>query len=152
MDNLKPSLYANAQMLIRKPVSQVFEAFIDPEITKNFWFTKASRKMETGKTITWQWEMYNASATVLVKEIIKNKKISIKWEEPVTTIDFEFEELSDELTYVTIKHYGSHKTGDELLEKIRDSSSGFTAVLDGLKAFLEHNINLNLVADKFSKK
>ena len=31
-----------AQMLIRKPVSSVFQAFIDPQITSRFWFTKSS--------------------------------------------------------------------------------------------------------------
>jgi uncharacterized protein YndB with AHSA1/START domain len=39
--NLK---YSEAQMLIRKPVSEVFNAFIDPEKTKYFWFTKGSGK------------------------------------------------------------------------------------------------------------
>jgi uncharacterized protein YndB with AHSA1/START domain len=29
-------LFAEAGMLIRKPVEQVFEAFIDPETTNNF--------------------------------------------------------------------------------------------------------------------
>jgi hypothetical protein len=32
-----------------------------------------------------------------------------------------------------------------------DSTSGFPLVLAGLKAFLEHNVRLNLVADRFSK-
>jgi uncharacterized protein YndB with AHSA1/START domain len=31
-----------AQMLIRKPAETVFQAFIDPKITTNFWFTKSS--------------------------------------------------------------------------------------------------------------
>jgi hypothetical protein len=43
-------------------------------------------------------------------------------------------------------------TGEKLLAKIKDSTGGFTTVLDGLKAFLEHGINLNLVADKFPDK
>ena len=28
------------EMLIRKPVHEVFEAFINPDITTKFWFTK----------------------------------------------------------------------------------------------------------------
>lgn len=36
-NNLKCS---EAQMLIRKSVSEVFQAFIDPEVTRHFWFTK----------------------------------------------------------------------------------------------------------------
>ncbi len=39
---------AEAAMLIRKPANTVFEAFIDPEITKNFWFTKGSGKLSDG--------------------------------------------------------------------------------------------------------
>ncbi|MEO6905534.1 MAG: polyketide cyclase, partial [Ginsengibacter sp.] len=62
-------LEVEAQMLIRKPVTLVFQAFIDPAITTNFWFTKSSGQLETGKTITWEWEMYGISTNVLVKEI-----------------------------------------------------------------------------------
>jgi len=144
--------YAGAQMLIRKPVEQVFEAFIDPAVTKNFWFTRSSGTLALNKRITWTWDMYNASTTVLVKEIIKNKKIIIEWNDPPTIVDFDFKVLSDISTYVTIKNYGFDKTGDDLIDAIRDSTGGFTTVLDGLKAFLEHDINLNLIVDKYPKE
>ena len=68
------SIFVEAQMLIRKPAEKVFEAFIDPAITTNFWFTKSSGKLEPGKTVKWEWEMYNVSTDVLVKEIVPNKK------------------------------------------------------------------------------
>jgi uncharacterized protein YndB with AHSA1/START domain len=145
---------SEAQMLIRKPVSEVFQAFIDPELTKHFWFTKGSDKLEVGKTVTWEWEMYNFSTKVVVKEIVANQKIVIEWftSEQPTTVDFDFKTLSDGTTFVSIKHYGFDKTGDELLETIKDSTGGFTIVLAGLKAYLEHNINLNLILDKFPKE
>ena len=43
MDNLqlKQVPIAKTGMLIRKPVADVFEAFINPDITTKFWFTKA---------------------------------------------------------------------------------------------------------------
>lgn len=140
------------QMLIRKPVNEVFNAFIDPEITINFWFTKSSGKLEVGKTVTWQWEMYGASADVLVKEIITNQRIIAEWDEPATTIDFNFEVIDENSTYVVIKNYGFHETGDELIAIIKDSTGGFTTVLDGLKAYLEHGLRLNLIGDKFLTK
>jgi uncharacterized protein YndB with AHSA1/START domain len=145
---------SEAQMLIRKPVSEVFQAFIDPELTKHFWFTKGSDKLEEGKTVTWEWEMYNFSSKVVVKEIVVNQKIVIEWftSEKPTTVEFYFKTLSDGSTFVSIKHYGFGKTGDELLETIKDSTGGFTIVLAGLKAYLEHNINLNLILDKFPKE
>jgi len=140
------------QMQIRRPVSQVFNAFIDPDLTKEFWFTKGSGKLEIGKTVTWTWEMYNHSAQVFVKAIIENVKITIEWGTPLTTVDIEFKSLSDDTTYVIIKEYGYNKTGTELLDTVKDATGGFTTVLDGLKAFLEHGINLNLIADKFPKE
>lgn len=70
---------AKAEMLIRKPASEVFEAFVDPEITKRFWFTKSTDRLEAGKHIVWTWEMYNHSIDVEVKEIEPNKRILIEW-------------------------------------------------------------------------
>ncbi len=151
MENNK-TYCVETQMQIRKPAEQVFNAFIDPNLTKEFWFTKGSDKLEIGKTVTWTWEMYNHSAQVFVKDIIENKKIIIEWGEPLTTVVFEFKSLSDGTTYVTINEFGYDKIGTELLDTVKDATGGFTTVLDGLKAFLEHGINLNLIADKFPKE
>jgi len=140
-----------AQMLVRRPAREVFEAFIDPAITTNFWFTKSSGRLEAGKTVTWEWEMYGASAQVVVKEIIDSRKIKIEWGSPATTVDFEFHDRGDNTTYVVIKNYGFRQAGDELIQTIKDSTGGFTTVVDGLKAYLEYNLKLNLIADKFPK-
>lgn len=139
-------------MLIRKPVSEVFAAFLEPSITRNFWFTKASGRLEVGKTILWEWEMYGVSTQVVVKEIVRNERIVIEWDVPSTTVEFLFKTLSDGSTYVVIRNYGFHQTGDDLLNVIKDVTGGFTTVLDGLKAYMEYNINLNLIADKFPKE
>lgn len=150
MANKKPMV--ETQMLIRKPVSQVFQAIIDPSITSNFWFTKSSGHLEVGKTVTWEWEMYGVSTNVLTKEIIPNKLISTEWGNPATSVDYEFTPLTEETTYLVIKNYGFHETGDELIQVIQDNTGGFTTVLDGMKAYLEHRIKLNLIADKFPKE
>lgn len=147
----KNSPVVETQMLIRRPVAQVFQAFIDPAITTNFWFTKSSGALEAGKTVTWEWEMYGVSAQVFVKDIIQDRKIVVEWGNPVTTIEFEFRDMNDQTTYVVIKNYGFRLEGDELIQAIKDNTGGFTTVLDGLKAYLEHNLKLNLIADKFPK-
>ena len=143
---------AEAQMLIRKPVAEVFEAFIDPAITKNFWFTKGSGKLEVNKKVTWEWEMYHVSTPVVAKEILQNEKILFEWDEDPKTVEFKFKTLMDGSTFITVTECGYNMTGDELLSVVKRSTGGFTTVLDGLKAFLEHNINLNLVADKFPRE
>ena len=144
-----PKPTVECQMMIRKPISEVFQAFVDPEITTKFWFTKSSGKLEKGKTVVWEWEMYGVSDKINVVELKPNEKISIEWDNPTTTVDFEFSELSKDTTYVIIKNYGFHQTGNDLIEAIKNNTGGFTTVLDGLKAYLEFGIELNLVRDKF---
>jgi uncharacterized protein YndB with AHSA1/START domain len=148
----KRSKCAEAQMLIRKPVDKVFEAFINPSITKNFWFTKGSDRLEVDKKITWEWEMYNISTTVIAKEIVQNHKIVFEWDNTTKTVEIHFKELGDNSTFVTITESGFSQTGDELIAAIKEATGGFTTVLDGLKAFMEHKIKLNLIADKFPKE
>lgn len=148
----KNKVVIETQMLIRKPIKHVFQAFIDPDITKNFWFTKSSGKLEPGKSIIWQWEMYGALAEVFVKDIIANEKILIEWGDPITTVEFLFMEQTDQATYVIIKNYGFDLKGDQLIQAIINNTGGFTTVLDGLKAYLEYNIPLNLIGDKFPNK
>lgn len=144
---------AEAQMLIRKPVAEVFEALVNPELTKNFWFTKGSGRLEVNKKVTWEWEMYNVTTPVVAREILQNEKIVFVWgDDQPKTVEFKFVRLRDGGTFVTVSECGYAKTGDQLLEIIKQSTGGFTTVLDGLKAFLEHNINLNLIADKFPKE
>jgi uncharacterized protein YndB with AHSA1/START domain len=139
-----------AEMLIRKPVAEVFEAFIDPDITTKFWFTKSSGKLETGRQIQWDWEMYNASAQISVKAIEQNKRILIEWAVyGTTTIEWLFYPQADNTTFVSITNAGFSGNGDEVVKNALDSMGGFTMVLCGLKALLEHNIILNLVADRF---
>lgn len=138
-----------AQMLVRKPAMDLYNAFIDPAITTHFWFTKSSGALEAGKSVTWQWEMYGVSAPVYVREVIPGRKIALDWGEPFTCVDFHFQAVDEGSTYVVINEYGYNLTGTPLLKRVADSTGGFTTVLDGLKAYLEHGIVLNLIADKF---
>ena len=146
---LKEIPSSNTGMLIRKPVAKVFEAFIDPDITTKFWFTKSNGKLEVSQSIQWEWEMYNVSAQVTAKTIEPNKRIVIEWPgyNGSTVVTWQFAPQSDDTTYVTIKETGFIGNGDEIVQQVADSTQGFTLVLAGLKAFLEHNIQLNLVAD-----
>jgi uncharacterized protein YndB with AHSA1/START domain len=87
----------------------------------------------------------------MVKAIEKNKRIFIDWSafgEP-TTVEWIFTPYKNTGTFVSITNSGF--TGDEskVIQQIIDSTEGFTFVLAGAKALLEHNIQLNLVADRF---
>jgi uncharacterized protein YndB with AHSA1/START domain len=146
--------FAKAEMMIRKPVNEVFEAIINPEITTKFWFTNSTGKLEEGKDLKWTWEMYNVTVPVSVEALIPNELILIKWgnKQQQSMVEFAFKVLSDSRTYLTIKNYDFNSGGDELVSLVIDSTGGFALFIAGLKAYLEHNIQLNLVADKFPKE
>lgn len=143
---------AIAEMLIRKPASEVFEAFINPEITTKFWFTKSSGRLEEGKKVKWTWEMYEITAVYSVTKIEKNKSIVGEWPygDVTTHLEFIFTPCQDG-TFVSIVNSGFKGDGDKVVNNALDSKGGFTFVLAGLKAYLEHGIQLNLVLDAFPK-
>jgi uncharacterized protein YndB with AHSA1/START domain len=145
--------FAKAEMLIRKPVSNVFQAFIDPEITSKFWFTKGSGKLEEDKPTEWTWEMYGFSLTVLTKVLKENQKIVIEWGAPeeITLVEFIFTSLNENETFVSIINSGFKGDTDKIIDQVRNSTEGFTLVLAGAKAYLEHHLQLNLVLDRFPK-
>jgi uncharacterized protein YndB with AHSA1/START domain len=147
---LKNPPVANAAMLIRKPVADVFEAFVNPEITSKFWFTKGSGRLEAGKKIKWDWEMYHFSIDVDVKAIEKNSRILIEWpgQRGLATVEWNFTSRPDG-TFVDVTNKGFHGDDEQVVQEALDSTGGFTWVLAGAKAFLEHNIQLNLVRDRF---
>lgn len=142
---------AKTGMLIRKPVSEVFEAFINPDITTKFWFTKSSGKLEEGKQVEWIWEMYDFKIPVNIKKIESKKKIIIEWGnyQQMTTVEWTFESINNQATYVTIINSGFQGNLSQLVAQISDSTKGFSFLLAGLKAYLEHHVQLNLVADAF---
>lgn len=150
---LKQAPVAKAQMLIRRPPAEVFEAFIDPRITSRFWFTKSTGRLEAGKRIVWTWEMYDISIDVDVKEVEANKRIVVDWGNygSMTQVEWIFTLYENDQTYVTITNSGFQGDGDKVVRDALDSTGGFTWVLAGLKALLEHNIELNAIADAFPK-
>lgn len=155
MDNLQLKQVPTTKtgMLIRKPVADVYEAFVNPDITTKFWFTKSTGKLEAGKQVQWDWEMYGISVPVTAIAVEPNQRIVIQWPgyKNVTTVEWKFTPHQDGTTFVDITETGFTGGGDELVQQVTGSTQGFTLVLAGLKALLEHGIRLNLVADRYPK-
>jgi uncharacterized protein YndB with AHSA1/START domain len=144
---------AETAMLIRRPVTEVFEAFVDPAITGKFWFTHGSARLEEGKQVQWDWEMYGVSIKVAAKTIERNKRIVIDWPgySGPTTVEWTFAAQKDGTTFVSVSESGWTGDADKLMKYVADSTQGFTLMLAGLKALLEHNIRLNLTGDRYPK-
>src|SRR5438034_3187464 len=121
MDNLqlKQVPITKTGMLIRKPVADVFEAFVNPDITTQFWFTKSSGRLETGKQVHWEWEMYDISIPVTAQAIEPNTRIVIEWPgyRGLTTVEWVFAPQPDGTTFVSITETGFTGDGDDLVQQ-----------------------------------
>ena len=139
-----------AEMLIRKPIGLVFEAWTDPEVTTKFWFTRSSGKLEAGKRVRWDWDMYGVGTEVNVLEIEENRLIRIEWESEggMTEVEWKFTPRGNDSTFVSVTNAGFIGDGDSVVGQAIDSMGGFTMVLCALKALLEHGVVLTAVADK----
>ena len=144
---------SNTGMLIRRPVAEVFAAFVDPVVTTKFWFTQGSGRLETGTQVQWTWEMYDVSIPVTASVVEPNRRILIEWPGygGQTAVEWVFAAQPDGMTFVTISESGFTGDGDAVLKQVASSTEGFSLVLAGAKAWLEHGIQLNLVADRFPK-
>ncbi len=138
---------AIVEMLIKKPITEVFDAFVDPEIITKFWFTKSTGKLEEGAKVDWIWEQYNLTVPVTVKLLEHNKKIIIEWGtgENLSKVEWTFTAVEESQTKVHVVSFNFLGTEAEVINKVIDSKGGFTLVLAGLKAWLEHGIQLDLI-------
>lgn len=143
---------AKIELLIRKPVAEVFDAFANPDTITQFWFNRSSGPLAEGESVTWYWDRYNASSVVRVLVLEVNRRILIEWDvdtDQPTTVDWTFEDRGRDGTYVGVVHSGFDSGADDVMGAVVDSTGGFALVLAAAKALLEHGVNLNIVADRF---
>ncbi|SFO46347.1 Uncharacterized conserved protein YndB, AHSA1/START domain [Mesorhizobium sp. NFR06] len=148
---LKESPTAEAGMLIRRPVAEVFEAIVDPSVTTKFWFTHSSGRLDEGKPVEWEWRMYGVSTRVEVSEIVANERIVMQWGDPPTTVVWSFTEMPDDTTFLEVRNFGFAGSGDEQVNQAVGSTGGFSLVLAGAKAWLEQGLTLGLIGDRHPK-
>ncbi|NBB16705.1 polyketide cyclase [Caulobacter sp. SLTY] len=140
-----------AQTMIRAPADKVFEAFVDPEVTTRFWFSKASGRLESGAVVRWEWEMYGAADDIHVRSLEPGKSLVFDWggEDGLTRVECTLTELGDGQTFVEVTNIGFKGDADSVIAQALDSNGGFTTVLCAAKVWLEHGINARLIEDKY---
>ena len=135
-------------MLIRRPVREAFQAFVDPAVTTRFWFTHSTGPLSPGARITWTWSMYGVSTEVEVQAVEPDRRILMTWDNASdpTEVEWSFEARGDD-AWVTIQNRGFVGTAEERSAKAQDSAGGFNLVLAGAKIWLEHGIEPRFVVD-----
>jgi uncharacterized protein YndB with AHSA1/START domain len=139
---------ARTEMLVRRPVSEVFEAFVEPDLLAKFWLFKSSGRLVQGARVRWDFIVHGAWTDVEVTELKRNERIVIRWSEGETVV-FDFVARGAHQTFVKIENSGFSGSDAETVDKALDGTCGFTIVLCELKAVLEHGRALGFGPDKF---
>ena len=144
---------------IAKPVHEVFEAVADPDQLSHYFTTGGARgRLETGKTVTWDFADFPGAFPVEVVEVVPDQRIVLEWKanegEPPnveggemteanynTTVTMSFKDLGDGRTLVEIAEEG-WRFNDGALKASYGNCQGWSQMLCALKMWVEHGINL----------
>ena len=133
---------------VARPVAQVYEAVADPDQLSKYFTTGGARgRLEPGSDVTWDFADFPGEFPVNVVEADPPRKLVIRWEgrsalEKETTTTFEFEPIDgDTRTLVTITESAWQLTPDGAKNAF-GNCEGWTGMLNALKAWVEHGINL----------
>ena len=137
---------------IRKPVSEVFEAIVEPDKMSNYFISKSSGRMQEGEEIKWWFPEFEEKFPIKVNRVEQDRYMSYYW-------NIDEEELLVELTLVpkedsTIVSITekSKDNNDAGINWLKSNTAGRANFLDCLKAYLEFGINLRKGGFAFLKK
>jgi uncharacterized protein YndB with AHSA1/START domain len=136
-------LKVNLQMGILKPVHNVFEAIVNPEIMKKYFISKSTGRIESGKTLKWEWEDFDAVHEIKIQKVEQDKLVSFKWDgsgvECVVNITLESKGENKTVVKITEEDWIPDFDG---AKRCMGQVEGWTHFLCCLKAFLEYDVNL----------
>ncbi|MGB3453906.1 MAG: SRPBCC domain-containing protein [Moheibacter sp.] len=143
-------LTARASLQIQKPVEEVFEAIVNPQIMTKYFISESSGRMETGKELFWEFGDFPGKFPVKVTEVQSNSMVSFVWDEE-TIVRIILEEQTDKSTVVTITE-GEKELSEKNLEWLIGNTFGWGNFLDCMKACLEYGVQLRKGAFDFMKQ
>ena len=137
---------------INRPVSDVFEAVVNPDKLSAYFTTGGAKgRIEAGATVHWDFHDFPGVFPVNVVDVEKDRRIVLEWQaEDVdkkkdevynSTVTMRFEPTGDGRTIVSIAEEGWHATANGL-QSSYSNCQGWTQMQCALKAYLEHGINL----------
>lgn len=128
---------------INKPVNEVFEAIVNPDKMINYFISKSSGRMESGKELLWKFPEFEEEFPVRVDTVEKDKYISYYWDTDgkELLVEMNLTPADNDATLVTITEKSMEK--DEAgIKWLKGNTEGWANFLACLKAYSEYGINL----------
>ncbi|UGV26899.1 ATPase [Rhodopseudomonas boonkerdii] len=139
---------------IAKPVSEVFEAVVNPEQLSEFFTTGGAKgRLETGAVVTWDFHDFPGAFPVHVTEVEKDRRIVLRWDGEATAVEADASGSNNTKVTMTFASTDDGRTLVEITEEGwldnpegRSASygncEGWTGMLCAMKVWLEHGIHL----------
>jgi uncharacterized protein YndB with AHSA1/START domain len=154
-EDMQMTLKTKVSGRIAKPVAEVFEAVVNPDVLSKFFTTGQGTKgrLVAGTMVTWDFHDFPGAFPVKVTEVVANRRIVLAWPSQDdaaegaafvkhdNTVTFEFEQLEDGRTLVTISEEGWGET-PKGIKAAMGNTEGWTGCLIAMKVWLERGINL----------
>jgi uncharacterized protein YndB with AHSA1/START domain len=136
---------ARAEMLVRSPVAEVFNAFVDPGTITKFWLESTTGPLVKGARVVWRFMVPGAKETVTVTALDDQQRIAFDWSNGMG-VTLTFGKKGDRATSIAVEVTGFH--GGDAEDQVVTATEGFSIVLCDLKTLLESGRSANLVRDK----
>ena len=144
-------LVARAKSIVRARPEIVFDAFVNPDKMKQFWFHRKDAGLEPNEVVTWYIGDDDEALgfDVHVIDLKPHSLIHVSWdeEEGPTEVRWVLEETEEQETILTIEETGFSGSDEEIVAQALDSTGGFNQVIIAAKAFIDHGVAINVVSD-----
>lgn len=137
-------LQVEVELIISKPVHEVFEAIVAPEKMANYFITNGSCRLEEGKNVIWRWDDVGAELPITVIKVDEEQHfISFTWSASgvKTTVEIKLESLEGVKTSVKVSE-NDWESDEEGIKRYGQQTQGWVDMLTCMKAYLEFGINL----------
>lgn len=130
---------------VMRPVSEVFEAVVDPAKMSRFFITKGSGPMQAGTTVQWTFADVGRSLSVDVREVDPERRIVFDWTASgvEARVSMRFEGADGDTTRISIREAGWPMDG-EGVQRALQQTRGWVDFLCCMKAYLQYGVNLRL--------
>ncbi|MGV8815917.1 MAG: SRPBCC domain-containing protein [Gelidibacter sp.] len=143
-------LEPKASIQIQKPIEEVFEGIVNPDIMTKYFISESSGPLESGKEVVWKFPEFEDRFPIKEIETETNHSISFVWD-PETVVYITLEKLPDNSTIVRVSENGK-EMNEANLKWALENSGGWANFLACMKAYLEYGIQLRKGAFDFMIK
>lgn len=146
----KQTLHIKTKIRIQKSPHDVYDAVVDPKKMSNYFISKGSGRMETGKELIWNFPEFDMDVPVRVDTTKADQYISFYWDvkDNVHLVEITLEADGGNATIVTVTEKQENNDEDGI-RWLMGNTEGWANFLACLKAYLEYDINLRKGAFDF---